>query len=272
MKEPNLASAVVHKYAYELRYDFGFGYLDRCGDILNSILKENPGWMVAGAITPGGTTLTHRESGMAFAFDNNHLTLGQDQSEKVINLLPHGEFAKVAEKLTGATIDRIETEALTRVGFRVWRLYGASTKQEAQEAVKTLGYVKLGPLTEAVEGADIEEVGFNCTFALPEMLLRLAIAVVEQNIPIDPATVLAAKARVSGKDSRVRKAAAVDQLKARNVIAAFPQHAVLMDMDFFIEDPPIPADIRVAEFITSAFDMSERFSSKILRGASDEHH
>ena len=272
MNKPDLAPAVVHKYAYELRYDFGFGYLDRCGDVLNSILRENPGWMVAGGVTSGGATLRHRDTGMVFAFDNHHLSLGQDQSDKVKSLVPDIEFAQVAEKLTAATVDRIEAEVFTRVGFRVWHLYGAHTKRDAQEAVKALGYVRLKPLAQVAEDSDVEEVGLNCTFVLPDMLLRLAIAVVEQNIEIDPATVLAAKARIREKDSRERKAAAVDQLKARDAIAAFPQHAVLVDTDFFVEDPPIPADLQVAEFITGAFQMSERLGSDILKGAPDESH
>ncbi len=270
MKKPDLSPAVVHKYAYELRYDFGFGYLDRCGDVLNSILREYAGWTVVGPITPAGTTLHHHDTGMVFTFDNSHLTLGQDQSEKVTTLVADNYFAEVAEKLTVATIERIDTEVFTRVGFRVWRLYGAGSKEDAQEALKALGFVPTGPLAAVAEDSTVEEVGFNCTFALPEMNLRLGVAVVEQNVVIDPATVLAAKALIREKDSRLRKAAAIDQLKARNAIAAFPHHAVLVDTDFSIDDPPIATDLKVSEFITEAFGKSTRVAGNLMRGKPSE--
>ena len=40
MMLPNL-----HSYVYELRYNYGYTYLDRCGATINEILRNKPGWV-----------------------------------------------------------------------------------------------------------------------------------------------------------------------------------------------------------------------------------
>ena len=53
---------------------------------------------------------------------------------------------------------------------------------------------------------------------------------------------------------RDQRAILIDQLKAEKRIAHYPQFGVLLDVDAFLEDPPLPTDLRVSDFIVGAFD------------------
>jgi len=178
---------IIHRFVYELRYDYGFTYLDRCGATINDILKKNPGWVHISA-SPKTTTIRNQEKNITFNFSVSKLDLVKSRSEKVATLMSVEEFAKIACSLTDEVVNRLGIEDFTRVGFRLWRLFGNESIEAAKEAVKNLGFVSFEKLKDV--GLDnLNEV--NCTLLLDHdgISSRIAIAPVEQNIEFDPATI-----------------------------------------------------------------------------------
>ncbi len=49
---------ILHKVVFEVRYRYGYTYLDRCGKTINVIMKEAPEWVVkAEQVNTQGVTL-----------------------------------------------------------------------------------------------------------------------------------------------------------------------------------------------------------------------
>ena len=79
---------------------------------------------------------------------------------------------------------------------------------------------------------------------------------------VDPATIKEAgvvpyKLPHDQREARLRK------LKAERIIRQFPQFSVLLDIDSFLDYPPYQEDLRVADFINSAFESGEGFAKNL---------
>src|SRR5438552_2177385 len=74
-KEPLLRQLV-----FELRYRFGFSYLDRCGKILNRITREYPEWVVGNEISPQNAPLYSMRNNCRFNFSATRLDLNLDRT------------------------------------------------------------------------------------------------------------------------------------------------------------------------------------------------
>ena len=256
--------AVVHKLVFELRYDFGYAYLDRAGTAINDILRNNPGWF-QDAVNPQQGILRHRETETIFTFNIGNLNLSQSQSENIGDLLGIDEFAAIAERFADAVRKHLglEQEDFTRIGFRIWQLFEQDSLAQAKRNVKELGLVSLEKLNE-VTGKDPDEV--NCSFIVnrAECSTRIAVAPVEQAIAVDPATIRQAKQKphMFRED---QKQIMLDTLKAKHRVKRYPQFAILVDMDHYIIDPPYPKSLNISsDFLAPNFKWSKETAVKLL--------
>jgi hypothetical protein len=46
----NNKASILHKIVFEVRYNQGFSYLDRCGKTINAIQSEFPEWAIKGNV------------------------------------------------------------------------------------------------------------------------------------------------------------------------------------------------------------------------------
>ena len=108
---------VLHQIVYELRYDYGYTYLDKCGAAMNDVLRANPGWEHVGA-NPQQGALTDPKTHIRLTFNAFRINLIQEQSKDVQSLVSVPEFAKLAQDLSLILTDRLGLQEFTRVGFR----------------------------------------------------------------------------------------------------------------------------------------------------------
>src|SRR5262245_52552735 len=61
---------IIHKVVFELRYRFGYTYLDRCGRTINAIMRESPEWIPVDQVSPQNTPLISLVNKCMFNFSS----------------------------------------------------------------------------------------------------------------------------------------------------------------------------------------------------------
>ncbi len=110
----NVRTEVIHRYVFELRYDFGQVYWDRAGRISKAILAEQEEWDF-NAIDVNRCQLVRRSANLAFSFGHEKLDLAQTQTADVEELLPLREFAAIAEKGSDVVANHLDFRKVREV-------------------------------------------------------------------------------------------------------------------------------------------------------------
>jgi len=257
-----LNTSVVHRYIYELRYDFGHAYWDRCGRVINEIIAAHEKWNFEN-MGSGACHLRSSEQNLDFNYGWAKLDLSQTQDREVLTLLPAGEFGALAESLTEVVVRTLQLGDFTRIGFRSHYLFPTGSVDEAHGLLKRLKLFRMDPGTESEIGVT-SEVSYRTVVQRPEHKLRIAVAPFEQQVNLPPGVIQAAraKARDHWKDQKdVIKA----KLKAQHMIKHLPQYGLLLDLDASLEEPPYPDSISVSDFVTRAERDFRDLTPKILK-------
>ena len=73
-------TAIYHKLVFEVRYDHGFVYLDRCGTTADRIMSTYPEWILRGeSVNPQNAPLVNLETGTRFNFGPHKYDFSLDQ-------------------------------------------------------------------------------------------------------------------------------------------------------------------------------------------------
>jgi len=261
----DLRTEVIHRYVFELRYEFGQIYWDRAGRIAKKILTEQENWDF-NTIDISRCQLARRSLNLAFSFGHEKLDLSQTQSADVEELTPIQEFATVAESTASIVTENLEIDSFPRIGFRTWLLYPAADRDESYRLVRDLKLFTLDAAATERLG-NLLEVSHTLVVERPSHMLRIAVAPFEQQVDLPPSVIRAAKARA--KDySRGQKRVQIDKLKAEKRIRHYPQCGLLLDFDAYIEDPPHPDELPVSDFIADSFEDFQETKKVILEASS----
>lgn len=246
------SDAVLHRLVFELRYNDGFVYLDRCGQTLNSLLREFPEWECAKA-DPSSGQLVHRKTNRSFTFGTAKLDLAQTQSPDVVTIGPPQEFGNLCDGLATIVTEELGLCSFSRIGVRAWHLLGAKTREEADNAILGLGFLNQDRMVSAVGGKPTAG-SFSLTLEREHAFWRVAVTSVEQDVFTDP-TALRRLARSRPRDQdRGQDRALRDKIRAERALKHVPPVAVLVDIDAYMEDPPIPQDLSIREFVANEVD------------------
>ncbi|MFO7901634.1 MAG: hypothetical protein R6U98_03145 [Pirellulaceae bacterium] len=270
----DLKTEIIHKYVYELRYEFGQVYWDRAGRIAKDILSEREEWDFD-TIDINRCQLAHRDMNLSFNFGHAKLDLSQTQSADVETLVPVGEFGKLAEIVTSTLVNHLELEFFPRIGFRVWHLYAVADREQSQQFMRDLQLFSLDAAASGELG-EVSEVSHRLVTDRQSHMLRIAVAPFEQQVQLPPSVIRAAKAKAYRQETEKqrgpgidkRRRILIDQMKAKKTIAHYPQFGILLDLDAYVEDPPYPDDLSVSDFIAAAFDDFQHVKQTALAAAS----
>lgn len=256
-----------YKFVFQLRYDYGNTYLDRCGVTMNDILQSLPGWEKAGA-SPQQGTIRDREREITFNFNTLTLDLSQELSRNISSLVQIDEFAQIACDLSEKVTARLEVrDSVTRIGFRVWQLFGHyDTFDAAREALLAVALVRLDQFKSCgVDG--VKEAGCSVIADRGTCWTRIAVAAVEQSVTLDPATLKKKlKSPIYKMPPDQRRTALIDHMKADKAIKSFPPFAILVDMDHYLEYPPYPDHLNIRDdFIVQNYGWSKETASKLIQ-------
>ncbi len=257
-------SGIIHKYVYELRFDFGQVYWDRAGRIAKEILSERDEWDFD-RIDIDSCQLAHRDLNLAFNFGHAKLDLSQTQNADVDSLAAVGEFGALAEAFTKTVVNHLELEFFPRIGFRVWCLYPSVDREQSHEMVRNLKLFSLDSALSAAVG-EISEVSHRLVVDRPKHMLRIAVAPFEQHVELPPSLIRAAKTQAK-RESHGQRQKRIDAMKAKKRIEHYPHFGVLLDLDAYLEDPPYPDNLPVSDFISTAFEDFDKMGRTVLASA-----
>lgn len=259
--------AVIHKVVFEVRYARGFVYLDRCGSTTDRIMTTYPEWVAREeGINPQGAPLVNVQSGTHFSFGPLKYDFSLDQSIREELALVRADLDRfIGEVSSISTIvhEELELNQFVREGFRIWYLFGVTSKNEAEKWISDLGAFMTAPSVARAFDGELEAQGHVAVIRAPDRKFRIALNVVERMGHLDlGGEILKMQPH---NLPRGQREAMLKQLKAKRRVLVNPEMAVMVDVDAYLEDP---VDIDAADFISQSLEMIERQLSVALVGDS----
>jgi hypothetical protein len=250
--------AIVHKIVFELRYRFGFTYLDRCGRTVNTIMREYPDWTLGSSSpNPQNAPLVNISDSCRFTFNAYKLDLALEKAFGKASLEEEHlvRFAQHVEELTAITRDQLSLEEFSRIGCRLWFLFPFDVQGDAEQWLMSLNcYSFAKSINEAFEGtvvatsATVTVAGtdrkFRIAFGTYERTLELDIG--DQVLNIPPHLLPSEKQR--GQLSE-RQQAVLEQQKRKKLLEQNPRFGVMIDVDSSQEDPDV---VKPRDFVDSS--------------------
>jgi hypothetical protein len=250
-------SALTQKAVFELRYRYGFAYLDRCGRVTNAILRDKPEWILGNTSpNPQNAPLINTTNNCRFNFSALKIDFGIEQGvgEEALSEENLTEFVQQVDELTQLVIGELDLSEFSRIGFRVWYLFECTDTPEAEEWLAKLGLCSVSAkLLSAFEG-ELEAASMAFVIESKDRKFRIALGSIERTIPLNlGGEILNVPARSLPKGQREHF---IKQVKLKKRLAHNPQFAAMIDIDAFQDEPKI---VKAGEFITTSLEQWTRF-------------
>lgn len=235
----------IRKVVFEARYDYGYEFLDRCGALINSILKENDEWVPNQQITPAGSQFHNLQDKTQMGFSVHRMWFSLSKALQEEPLKPESErMAKLIEhikKVSPIIISELNLDLknFKRVGTRVFYYVPFETEEEASDWViesKIIGISKEDLLDGKLSNP-------SCRFQWrgPITNYQVNIDIFERNAQLDFGEDILG-VRVSQLASR-QKETILEQKKVQHRLLVDPEYFVNIDFDFFIEQKGISEEL-----------------------------
>lgn len=230
-------AAILERLILEVRYDYGYGYLDRTGKFINSIFRKCPEWTVNNPPTAQASSLISLSNGAIFSYTplNYFLSLDRDIGKESLGKNDFDEFRDQIGILSKNINMEFGLENFTRVGFRILYAFSCNNMEEAVKWVDDLGLQKINSnLLEAFQGKT-DRMGGDVVIKVSDRNIRLQFGTFQREIKVDLGqTTLSV---VPHRLPKHQHEALLDIYKARNRIAKNPEFACTIDVDVFRENP-----------------------------------
>lgn len=253
--------ALLHKLVFELRYIHGWNYLDHCGATINRIQSEQPEWLMQDAnISPQGAPLISASNGAVFSFSVSRVILSLERASGAAALDSDDvdAFASQAEFLSSLVIDQLGLREFTRIGFRVWHLFGFSDKESSEKWLQSLGCYSVGDRLAAAFSSAPHSTSFIAVFEGEERMFRASFNGVEiqERVPIDKSALqIKPRALHKGQKAHLRK-----QMKVKKLLEQNPQFAAMIDIDSYLDEPE---NFDVCDFISTSIENLQGILTKL---------
>jgi hypothetical protein len=252
-------AGILHRMVFELRYDSGELYWDRCGRAARKLASQK-GWAVK-SIDSNGCHILNEDQNLVFSYSPTQLALTQSQDKEVSDLLSYGEFGAVAEEFCEVVVQTLELNSFPRIGFREWTLYGTESIEDASARIGKMSFFSA---SKALNG--LGELSYNShsvVVARPDRMVRIAATPFEQQIHLAPSIIAAAREK-SHKHSKEQRKVLIQQMKARKAIEHYPRVGVMLDLDAYIEEAPYPEQVTPLKFIEESKNEFQLICDAIL--------
>ena len=224
----------LYKLAFELRYRYGYSYLDRCGKTINAILHKFPEWVLkAEQAHPQSTALISIANQCWFNFSSLSMDFSIEQPATTeLTRQEVEQFTSQVELLTAIVIDQLGLREFTRIGLRAWYLFPSPSKEDSEHWLQSLGIMTISEsVTNAFEG-QIEAVGISVVLAGTDRKYRIGLNGVEKSAMLDLGSQLMAPRTSTLPRDRDR----LPRGQSRRLYSP-PSFGVMLDIDSYQEDP-----------------------------------
>lgn len=254
--------ALLHKVVFDVRYRFGFSYLDSCGRTANTIMREFPEWFLrSDSPNPQNAPLVSLRNGCLFNFSALKYDLSLERPTGEAPLLEDNvaQFSSQAESLHAIIIDNLGLEVFTRMGCRAWYLFPCSSKEDSEEWLMGLGCYSIFDSLVKAFGSRVDSTSMSVVILGEDRKYRIAFNGVERRAEIDMGQgILGVRPRDLHEGQHKFL---VEQQRLKTRIRQSPEFAAMIDVDAFLEDPQV---IGPKNFIDTSLERFLPFLEKAL--------
>jgi len=254
---------IVHQVVFELRYRYGFTYLDRCGRVVNAILKTWPDWILANTDpNPQNAPLVNTSNNCKFNFSARKLdfAIQQGVGEEVLSTEAIEDFAQQVEDLTRLVITELELSEFSRIGFRIWYLFECKDTAEAEQWLKDLDLYTVSPHLASGFKGTIQAASMAAVIESAERKFRVAFNSIERAIPLNLGDgILNVPAHTLPRQQREHLAR---QIRERKRLAHNPPFAAMIDIDAYEEEPQV---VEPGDFVKTSLNDGLVFLSQSIQ-------
>lgn len=257
--------SICHKLVYEVRYKYGYAYLDRCGSIINEIMNNYPAWTQETVPDPQNATLICLENGMKLNFSTTKYDFSLEQpfgGEEDLTSNDIEKFIDQADSISSLINERLDLKIFTRIGFRIWHIFRAETLAAAENWIKQLlGTVPFDEqIAKALNNGSVEARNYAVVIASSDRKFRISINGVESYAKLDiRGNILDVR---TSKLHKEQDKYLLKQLKEKKRVAKNPHFASMIDIDSFVETPN---SVEAKDFIKESLRQVEEALPKALK-------
>jgi hypothetical protein len=264
------SSPVYHQLVFEVRFDQGMVYLDRCGATVNRIIATDKNWVVknqgGAGINPQAAPLVNLANGTEFSFNTEHYTFSLTQpvaKEAALTKEDIASFTAEVDAISRIVHVELDLREFRREGFRIWYLFATETEEASENWISSLKAFTIGPQVTAAFKGKLESQSHVLVVATENRKLRISINAVErtENLDLGVQQLNVIPRRLP----KQQREAILDILRAKRRVLANPNYGVMVDIDAYIEDP---IEIAPADFIEESLRILEEHLPKALSGGS----
>jgi hypothetical protein len=253
--------SILQKVVFELKYQYGFTYLDKCGRAINAIMREQPEWTVRDSISPTASSLVSMRNGCSFSFSafNYNFALERPAGGDPLSDKDMAGFTQQVDLISSIVNDHLGLKEFTRIGFRVWYLFSCEDKEEAESWLSYLGLYMAQESLISAFGGKKEALGVTVVVSGSDRKYRIAFNAVERRAEIDlgEAILTVQASKLSRDQQRVLQ----EKEKVKSRMRANPKFPAMIDIDAFQDEPLL---VEPRDFIkTSHEEITNRLMAAI---------
>lgn len=251
---------VLIQRIFEARYDQGYRYLDRCGDvmvILEELLKGDTKhvWLPQ-EMSPTGAKLKCPDLDVTIVFNSQRLVVDQNPVGDI-----EYDFANVAQATLATITGRFDLRTFRRYGSRRVKLVPADSVQGARELSVKRGFIE-DWRGKANDELKLNEFQSSSVFEAADHSVGISIrtgpfARIGTDIEIDERLRHPAHLLPEGQHDVL-----MEQLKRRRKMERDPEAGLRIDIDYYRIEPP--SDETVAGFLAEAAKEADRLEENFL--------
>ena len=244
--------AILHKIVFELRYHYGMTYLDRCGRTVNAIMRDHPEWtLLSDHPNPQDAPLVSLANSAVFHFSGRKIDLSLERpiGEDPLSIDDVERFSGQVDALAASVIDQLGLEEFSRIGFRAWFVFSCHSKEEAEQWLQSLGCYSTSEGLAVAFAGEVEATNFAVVIAGDDRKFRIAFNGVERQAQLDIGQGIL-NVRVRDLHEKQKKVL-VEQQKIKARMLRSPEHAAMVDVDAYQEDPAI---VEPRSFVETSYD------------------
>lgn len=253
----------LHKIVFEVKFKYGYQYLDKCGRIMNSLFKNDSGWQKHKPnIDPQRATIRH-EIGIDLLLnaDYANFSYAREFGAEQIDIDKYLEIIQDNLVLFYDELE-IQSDGISRMGFRSMYLYPVKNREDALQLLEDNEVVKIKPnLANCVNG-ELESASFVFNIDGQDRNYSIRLNIAEVQLPNWAPLLLDDHSKKKGKDkTELLKKIKQDQLKKD-----FPELSLMIDIDTSIDNLVDYEDIQINEFVKeNLLTNKDKFIPSIIR-------
>jgi hypothetical protein len=171
------------KVILELRYDDGYLYWDKCGEMILDIQKITPEWKWDGVSTELAK-LKNLHRNMELVFNYSYLRLIQDEVDNL------NQFKESTEKVIPLIIEKLKIEKFKRIGNRYQYVLPLENPEQGKKIVRDSPFIEISEEKLNLFGKDSTKTAFVVHIENKSLYYRIELIGIERvalprNIKVD---------------------------------------------------------------------------------------